>query len=167
MFLNFFKKEPIGIGGLMLIPIVTIISTMIFTANNLFTTWKSYDERIAFELYSVHKFLTLSVIICLLLQLLSVIFGFIILYLIMRRDIRTRNSLVAFFMIKTMTINFSYLTLREISYHFVIDDSKINGNSLMHHAGTLLLIPYLLLSRRVKNTFTRNYKIGDVAKNAD
>jgi hypothetical protein len=46
MFIDFFKKEPVGIGGFLLIPIIAVISSTIFILLDIFYTLDAYSADI-------------------------------------------------------------------------------------------------------------------------
>ncbi|MGN6450070.1 MAG: DUF2569 family protein, partial [Brucella intermedia] len=92
------------------------------------------------------------------LQVFLVILGILSLYFMIRRDTKTTGCLIAFFIIKVITLNIAKANLNELSYDFIIDGIEKTGQSFLSSSASLLFVPYLVLSRRVKNTFTRNQK---------
>lgn len=160
MFIDFFKKEPVGIGGFLLIPIIAVISSMISITFDIFYTFDAYSSEIIDEIYESNKLLGSSIIFVLLLQALLVILGAASLYLAIRKDIKTKNALLAFFIIKVVMLNIVTVNLTELSNHFILDSKYIDRRSFISNSVSLLFVPYLILSRRVKNTFTRNRNLS-------
>ncbi|MFK0686238.1 DUF2569 family protein [Ochrobactrum sp. BD67] len=156
MFIDFFKKEPVGIGGFLLVPIIAVISSTIFISLDIFYTLDAYSTDIINEIYESEKLLGLSIIFTIILQSILVILGVTSLYLAIRRDVRTKNTLLAFFILKVVMLNMVTVNLIGLSYHFILDSQYIDRRSFISNSASLLLVPYLILSRRVKNTFTRN-----------
>ncbi|QNQ40431.1 DUF2569 family protein [Brucella intermedia] len=158
MFNDFFKKEPIGIGGFLLIPIVAVISSVIFISLDIFYTIEAFPEEVIIEIYRQNILLGSSIVFVIILQVFLVILGILSLYFMIRRDIKTTGRLIAFFIIKVITLNIAKANLNELSYDFIIDGIEKTGQSFLSSSASLIFVPYLVLSRRVKNTFTRNQK---------
>ena len=158
MFNDFFKKEPIGIGGFLLIPIVAVISSVIFISLDIFYTIEAFPEEVIIEIYRENILLGSSIVFVIILQVFLVILGILSLYFMIRRDTKTTGCLIAFFIIKVITLNIAKANLNELSYDFIIDGIEKTGQSFLSSSASLLFVPYLVLSRRVKNTFTRNQK---------
>ncbi len=158
MFNDFFKKEPIGIGGFLLIPIVAVISSVIFISLDIFYTIEAFPEEVIIEIYRENILIGSSIFFVIILQVFLVILGISSLYFMIRRDIKTTGCLIAFFIIKVITLNIAKANLNELSYDFIIDGIEKTGQSFLSSSAPLLFVPYLVLSRRVKNTFTRNQK---------
>lgn len=156
MFIDFFKKEPVGIGGFLLFPIIAVISSTIFISLDIFYTLDAYSTDIINEIYESEKLLGLSIIFVIILQSILVILGVTSLYLAIRRDAKTKNTLLAFFILKVIMLNMATVNLIGLSYHFILDSQYIDRHSFISNSASLLFVPYLILSRRVKNTFTRN-----------
>ncbi|MCB4916941.1 DUF2569 domain-containing protein [Brucella intermedia] len=156
MFNDFFKKEPIGIGGFLLIPIVAVISSVIFISLDIFYTIEAFPEEVIIEIYREN--ILPSIVFVIILQVFLVILGILSLYFMIRRDIKTTGCLIAFFIIKVITLNIAKANLNELSYDFIIDGIEKTGQSFLSRSAPLLFVPYLVLSRRVKNTFKRNQK---------
>ncbi|MBQ0711119.1 MULTISPECIES: DUF2569 family protein [unclassified Ochrobactrum] len=160
MFIDFFKKEPVGIGGFLLIPIIAVISSTIFILLDIFYTLDAYSADIINEIYESEKLLGSSIVFVLILQGLLVILGIISLYLVIRRDIKTTKFLLTFFILKVIMLNMITVNLIGLSYHFILDSQYIDRRSFISNSFSLLFVPYLILSRRVKNTFTRNQTLS-------
>ncbi|WP_176038583.1 DUF2569 family protein [Brucella tritici] len=158
MFTDLFKKEPIGIGGFFLIPIAALISSTIFISLDIFYTLNALDHEVIDKIYHNHKLLGSSIIFVLILQATLVILGAFSIYLMIKHDEKTKGCFIAFFIIKVAILNIATANLNELSYHFSLESSQPTGRSFITNSASLLLVPYLLLSRRVKNTFTRNQK---------
>ncbi len=156
MFIDFFKKEPVGIGGFLLIPIIAVISSTIFISLDIFYTLDAYSTDIIYEIYNSEKILGSSIIFVIILQSILIILGIYSLYLAIRRDVKTKNALLTFFMLKVAMLNVATVNLIGLSHHFILDSQYIDKRSFISNSASLLFVPYLILSRRVKNTFTRN-----------
>lgn len=105
MFIDFFKKEPVGIGGFLLIPIIAVISSIIFILLDIFYTLDAYSADIINEIYESEKLLGSSIVLVLVLQGILVILGIISLYLAIRRDVKTTKFLLTFFILKVIMLN--------------------------------------------------------------
>lgn len=158
MFNDFFKKEPIGIGVFLLIPIVAVISSVIFISLDIFYTIEAFPEEVIIKIYHDNILLGSSIVFVIILQVFLVILGILSLYFMIRRDIKTTGCFIAFFIIKVITLNIAKANLNELSYDFIIDGIEKTGQSFLSSSASLIFVPYLVLSRRVKNTFTRNQK---------
>lgn len=156
MFIDFFKKEPVGIGGFLLIPIIAVISSTIFISLDIFYTLNAYSADIIYEIYYSEKLLVLSIVFVIILQSILIILGITSLYLAIRRDLKTQNALLTFFILKVLMLNMATVNLIGLSYHFILDSQYMDRHSFISNSVSLLFVPYLILSRRVKNTFTTN-----------
>ncbi|KAB2679233.1 MULTISPECIES: DUF2569 family protein [Brucella/Ochrobactrum group] len=156
MFIDFFKKEPVGIGGFLLIPIIAVISSTIFISLDIFYTLNAYSADIIYEIYYSEKLLVLSIVFVIILQSILIILGITSLYLAIRRDLKTKNALLTFFILKVLMLNMATVNLIGLSYHFILDSQYMDRHSFISNSVSLLFVPYLILSRRVKNTFTTN-----------
>ena len=156
MFIDFFKKEPVGIGGFLLIPIIAVISSTIFISLDIFYTLNAYSADIIYEIYYSEKLLVLSIVFVIILQSIPIILGITSLYLAIRRDLKTKNALLTFFILKVLMLNMATVNLIGLSYHFILDSQYMDRHSFISNSVSLLFVPYLILSRRVKNTFTTN-----------
>src|SRR5690606_37421969 len=145
----------VGIGGFLLIPITAVISSIIFISLDIFYTLDAYSPEVIKEIYESKKLLGSSIIFVLILQSLLLILGITSLYLAIKRDVKTINTTITFFILKVVMLNMATFNLNELSYHFILDSHDINRHSFISNSVSLLFIPYLILSRRVKNTFTR------------